>query len=269
MNAELDPARKKAIERIQKMLRLAEGNANQHEAEVAASMAAKLMAKYNIEYADVIADEIRNNLGENIVEVVVEETEYKVKIPTYYNALVTQVSELLCCESVYTKRWNKIDGGYCPAMLIRGYKDDVIVAVWLCTYILRQVEELATLSWKREEYPALHDAGVQVHASRRRSYKDNYKYGLVIGLADRLEEVYAKEQETAAEDIGHGNENYGNQLAVIKAQAIAEVFGTPAPKRKTIGGQNNKAMDRGYNDSDRVNINRVVHNDSVKFLSHS
>ena len=269
MTADQDPKRQKAIERIQKMLRLAAGDANQHEAEVAASMAAKLMAKYNIEYADVIADEIRSGLGDNIVEVVVEETEYKKKIPTYYNMLVTNVAEILSCEVRYTKYWRKQDESYCPAMLVQGYKDDVVVAVWLSTYVLRQVEELANRSWKLDEYPALHDSGVTVHASRRRSYKDNYKYGMICDLLDRIREVYAKEQEDAAAEEGHADEDYGNQLALIKSQAIARVFGERIPHKKTTGGGNMEAMGRGIRDASQVNINRVIQNDNVKYLSHN
>ena len=264
-----DDTRARILARIHKLLALAQGQANAHEAEVAATMAAKLMARYNVDYADVIAAEIRAGVGDNIVERVVEPTNYRTAIPTYYNVLVTNVCSILSCRAVYTLRYAENPGDRpAPAMLVRGYKDDVAVATWLCVYVLRQVEALANASWKRDEYPALHDAGVTIHASRRRSYKDNYKYGLVVGLLPKIEEVYACATEEA-EAGAEWSAGRGRDLAEIKSSALDRIYG-PEPKRtRAHGGQNDVAIERGYEDRGKVQIRRVVQSDIVKMLTAS
>jgi hypothetical protein len=254
--------RARAIARIRKMLRMAEGQANQHEAEVAASMAAKLMAKYNVDYADVIAREIQSGDGAYIVEMPVEETAYLRSLPTYYNVLVTAVCEVLACVPVYRNRYPRADGtGTCPVMIVRGYKDDVQMVIWLSTYILRQIEELANYSWKSEVYPTMHDAGIAVHASKRRSYKNNHKYGAVMSIIPRVQETYRAQAEDSVNPGGTELQCAAAGLAEIKRKAIALAFGAGGKLLKATGGRDYAAIAAGQRDGNSVNINRIVRND--------
>jgi hypothetical protein len=260
----MDDARLKALEKIKKLLAMANGkNANQNEAEVAAGQAAKLMARYNIEHADVIMAEVRRGGSDNIVEVVVEETQYVKEIPTYYNVLVAGVAGTLGCTAVYYRNWTCSDGQDRPAMAVRGFRDDIVVAVWLATYVLGQADRLATASWRREVLPDLQERGAAVHASRRRSYKHSYKFGMVSRVLDRIAEVYGREAAAAVADspaaAGRDLVALAGQLTEAKRKAIAAVFGDPRKQKMAhASGRDQKAVVDGMLDADKVSINRVV-----------
>lgn len=264
MSSQADKDRVRALDRIKKLLAVAKDKAaNEHEAQNAANMAAKLMAKYNVEFADLIMAEIKAGVGDSIVEVVVEDTNYRKRIPTYYNVLVTGVAEVLECVSVYRPNmWNEALGEPKPTMLIRGFKDDVVVAIWLCVYVLRQMDDLATQSWRENVLPDLQERGVDVHASRRKSYKENYKFGVIQTLLPRIQEVHGRAQFEAEAESAHAAES-AQQLATVKRTAIERVFGEMKPTIRRVGGQDMDAIVAGMNDSSKVNINRVVSQDQL------
>jgi len=90
-----------------------------------------------------------------------------------------------------------------------------------------------------------------VTAGARRSWKDAYREGMVAGLTGRIRAVYEKEREAAPALTGR-------ELVVLKDEAVRRTFGDFAPPEDGRVERTGDAVDRGFADAGKVNVNRVV-----------
>lgn len=190
--SKVDP---KILERIRKMLALAEDNANIHESATAAAMAEKLMRKYQLERADFMlhdtkVDDVEGigyNHGSNRWG-----PKYASKtVPTWINHIATGCGRANECECV-------VRGG---TFVFFGVAGDASVAAEMLHYLVTEVERLAMF----------------FHGGR--TEKNNFRNGCAYVLQDRLEEIGAERvkefQQTSA----------GTALVVMKKDLIEQSTG--------------------------------------------
>jgi hypothetical protein len=244
------------LSKIQKLLNFAKDErGNEHECANAAGQARKLMDKYNIDMSSVILAELGS--GEGIVKEGIAEANYDVKIPTWYNELATVCAKSLDCQA--TIGTAKHEGKWKVSFFVHGYKSDVQVCQWLFSYIHDQVISLCTTAWKHK-LKVEEDYGIEkgvINASERRRWKNAYCKGMVRGIASEITAVYKKQEEVVAAEVVMSNSNALVVVREAKEKAIIEKFGEfkySKPGRKQDGA----ASRLGYRDSSKINVNRVV-----------
>ena len=243
-NPELD----KILDRVQKLLALANNNPSAEEAATAAAHAASLMAKYSLDTADLQARDLKK--GAKVTNAVTEDASaYIEKIPLWYNSLVTGLSQVLGCVSAITRQ-----DGYL-FMRVYGLESDVMVTKWLAGYLTEQINRLAGEAWQDAAQEIKMREQRSPWASERMRYKNQYRQGAVTAVLERVREVYAPPPETTEVQLASAN-----ALMVVKQDLIRQErpdLPTPNTAKYRITG----ASDRGARDSERVSVNRVVHGD--------
>jgi hypothetical protein len=244
----------RALERIRKLLAVAkDSRANEGEAANAAAMAARLMAKFSLEEADVLVDEKRSALGD-VVNEPIEDTEFVSRLPSYYNRFATFLSRLFHCHS----QVRRDDNGKLRFHVF-GFSKDVAVVKWLFLYVVDQANKLADERWSTKELPALKAAGLPIHASKRRGWKDGYKSGLLVDVCSRIKEAYEETLTAAGHADGDIKTADGRSLMVVKQDLIVLAMETEFKYSE----QDNvpppfQGFGEGLNDSDRIRINKIL-----------
>lgn len=241
----------KILDRIRKLLNVANderGNAN--ECANAAAMAAKIMAKHNLEMVDVIAADLKND--DAFSDEFISDSSYDKKLPGWYNVLGTCVGQTLDC--VCRQQWQIGPKGRKVGFQLLGYKEDVEVGRWLFNYILIQINKLASEAWNTRAVEIKLAKRRDPWASERRTFKDRYRYGVVLGITKRIRELYAREQEAKSE-IRTSN---GTSLVAIKQKRIEEVFNYTPEYQDIKNTSDHHAINMGYKDSSRIALNKVI-----------
>lgn len=241
----------KLLDKIRKLLAVAnDDRGNEHECASAAAMAAKLMAKHNLEMADVIAEELTKD--DSIVGEFIDEPNYDKKVPHWYNILGTCIGQTMDC--VCRQQWQISPKGRKVGFQLLGYKEDVEVGRWLFNYILIQINKLTSEAWNTRAVEIKLAKRRDPWASERRTFKDRYRYGVVLGITKRIRELYAREQEAKSE-IRTSN---GTSLVAIKQKRIEEVFNYTPEYQDIKNTSDHHAINMGYKDSSRVALNKVI-----------
>lgn len=160
---ELSPEeREKMIEKVKKILALAENNPSQEEALSAALQAQRLMAKYNIHEDDVELDEIK----ENEIDSVFSEQKHDSSFHSWRKQLATVVAKNFRCKC-YLRRGD---------VVFRGFKADAEIAleVYLTLYAIG--DKLGSQKYKEEL--ARTGSGKGVYTS--------FTLGFVLGVEEAL-----------------------------------------------------------------------------------
>jgi len=245
-----DDNAKVPLNRIRKLLALANNNPSVEEAASATSMALKLMRRHNIEEVDLIQKELRNT--DNVVcKLTIVRPVYREQMALWFNILVTGVGRTMDC---HTSIYRDGSGLY---MAFHGYKADTEVADWLVSYLHRQIEALTDIAWtdaatriKEEKYRA-------PWASERTRMKNSYRHGMVNVILDRVREVYAKASpEEATETAAQTNQQ--NALVVLKNKLILEQFPGLSGEYENTKIKYDEHSLRGCRDADKVNVQRVL-----------
>lgn len=159
--------RKKILDRIKKLLAMADDASSPNEAAIAARRAKKLMNEYSVTHADVIA-------GHMTLDDFVEGTagpDYR-SYPAWMQHLAVSVAKYSDCNARwdYTPRARKV-------IKFQGEATDLELARYLFTYLIRTIERLtkeAGLSWPAE--------------------RDSFKRGAVSEISTTLERMKAEER---------------------------------------------------------------------------
>jgi hypothetical protein len=247
----------KALERIRKLLAVAkDSRANEGEAANAAAMAARLMAKFDLEEADVLAKEADEGRAD-VVQETIEDTEFDKDLPAYYNRFATFLSDLFHCHAKVQR-----DARGKLRFQVFGYSKDVAVVRWLFLYVHDQANKLADERWKSEQLPMLKAAGIPLHASRRRGWKNGYKAGIMVNVGVRIHEVYHEAVAAAGHADGEIKTSDGRSLSIVKRDQIARAFKEQGEEdfkydkarraMPTLGFQD------GLEDAGKVKINKVI-----------
>lgn len=248
----MEQSQDRLIDRIKKLLALADNNPSAEEAASAAAMAMRLMRKYNLESADLQAHELRKE-GAIIRAVVENGPNYKVRVASWFNVLVTGVAQSLSCET--TLGYNSDRTGV--TMYLYGARQDVEVANWLINYLRVQIDKLADAHWQNKSLLIRLRNDRAPYASERTREKNNYRFGLAVSVLERVKEVYG----TSEEDVKSASS--ANALVVLKNQLIRERFPN-LPATIKINQKHSEALRRGYRDAEKINVQRIVHNNLQK-----
>ena len=160
---ELSPEeREKMIEKVKKILALAENNPSQEEALSAALQAQRLMAKYNIHEDDVELDEIK----ENEIDSVFSEQKHDSSFHSWRKQLATVIAKNFRCKC-YLRRGD---------VVFRGFKADAEIAleVYLALYAIG--DKLGSQKYKEELSRTGSGKGVYT----------SFTLGFVLGVEEAL-----------------------------------------------------------------------------------
>lgn len=182
-----DSGQDKVIEKIRKLLAMADDTASPNEALIAARRARKLMDKHQISREDIEEDEINSQFLESVAE---KETTQRKKWLLYIAMAVGQLND---CTSVVTRR---------PQVKykFRGFKADAIVAKMTMDYLVKACERQLNESQC-------------VGASERNFFR--------IGFS---EEIYERAVEIKAEREKNFVSETGTALVPLKEKMVKEYF---------------------------------------------
>jgi len=236
----------KILNKIRKMLAMSKGQANEHEAAVAAAMAEKWMRKYGLEHEDVLIQEIKQDGA-------VDET-YGVsyaKVPSWMNSLSVYVGRLFETEVRFTSEFVFIENRHQKRKFFKFYGTavDVQVSIWTFTFLIEEFERLAEKHLKeyRESHP-----DIKVHGRR---IKESFKYGAMKAVADKVTEIVDVRNKERMEA------STSTALVVVKKQLIEEKYGKFSYE---TGGTNSDlwydSYRSGMDAGKKINLNSPVEN---------
>lgn len=164
-------------DKIRKLLSLTKSS-NPNEAANAASVAQKLMQEHKLSEQDVsdLTDD-----GNNITEVALGTEGF---MASWKFALVTVVSRAFFCEAIALR------SGLKRKVKIVGRKSDTEVASYVFGYLVKEIDRLAAVDIEDFVDPA----------ESVRVYKDSFRRGAAIGIADKIKnqaETFAASSERA------------------------------------------------------------------------
>lgn len=235
----------KIVERIQKLMALAEGSEG-NEAETAARMARRLMAEHGVTAGD-LQDMIANGVdGKAIIDVSFaldglklnsDSTKFKYfgsRTPWWKRNLFFRLVAYLDMKGSYRRGSNVVN--------LYAFKSDVEVLEYLYEICAAQIDAAAKAFIKINR--------VFTGARHGKSVGTEFRESAVLGLAAKLEDLKRMDKE----ELG----NAGTALVVTKRQAItdwvaAHVALRDGPKRKRP--QHSRA---GYSAGQRVRLNAGV-----------
>lgn len=200
-------SRDKLLERIQKLLRVARGQANEHESAAAARAAARLMQDHQIEESEVILAELARGQRLTTADAGIWR-----RCPPWQGLLAVAVAHLFECEVKICDHPGRVGR---ETVRFFGYTADTIAATWAFDYLSSEILRLA------DEFWAAHGSPHRRGAEARREYR----MGAATAVLEHLRAVVrAREAEvTGSEAAGAPSEVA--LLARAKAAAIRELFG--------------------------------------------
>ena len=213
--------------KIQRLLALANGDANEHEAASAAAKAQKLMLEYDLCIADL--DDI-SVADTDIKEEVVHETG---RLANWRLDLLIGVARAFNCRTL-------ISSGYrLRSLRLVGTQADVSVARTTYDYLTGAVDRLAKANVK----------------GMGRSFITSYKLGMVGTIIHRLKE---QARENAAE-VEKTATSAGTELVLVKNAALKEHMSQyTGTYRAPQSGVNSSGYNQGRHDGGGVSLNSQI-----------
>jgi hypothetical protein len=197
-------ARRKVVDKIQKLLRLAEGKANENESATAARQAEALMRKFNLEMKDVILEDLRQresiNANWSRAAANMGPKSYHKRVPIWAQWIAVGVADLFDCHSFIG-----FVHGVGKVVRFVGYVTDVEVCKWTFDYLISEVRR------HTKNFITENDAST--------TEADAYRNGITLRLQQRLAEAVLAKR--AADDKSKA----GMSLAVAKRSAINAALG--------------------------------------------
>jgi hypothetical protein len=227
-------ADKKILDRVKKLLALAENNSNIHEAASAMASAEKMMRKYNLDRAEVMAANLKQD---DLIEMMAERG--KRRVPEWMGGLIVPVARAYDCEARYT--W-KNNVKY-PEFL--GQTEDATVASWVFQFLVDEVERLSR-AYRRKLRKDM-GAGHGVNMA-------DYRQGLVNEIQITLRQMKEEKQEELR------NHEAGKALVVVKNQLIAQKYNVTYSKRRQYRIRDASAYYQGRADGKKIQIRKTVTN---------
>lgn len=235
----------KIIERIRRLLAMANDTSSPHEAGIAARRVQKLMEEYNLHNVESILSDLEDdaNVGQETV------TNFKVagrskkaakECPPWVGRLSIAVARLFDCEVRITSAEPLTGVRGSVALAFYGYKTDLEVCKWTFEYLLNEVRRFNRQASKQ-------------YGKGNRELLGDYRLGLVNGILQVIKEA-AREKELAKQAVT----STGTSLMVVKHDAIAKKFGEfryGVARGKRV---NATAWEHGVSDGKSVNLSRPL-----------
>lgn len=227
----------KTIERIRKLLRMAEDTSSPNEAAIAADRAARLMRKHQLDNADVVMQDLED--GDALIR---SKADWSYKsIPGWLQSLAVSIAKVTDTQA----RIARVQGNR-STVEFAGYQPDVELAQWLTVYLYDQITQQSTAH--RNECAASAHPPFEYQNSPRR-YMRSFRDGICSGIREKLAEFYADgDPETA---------DTARAMVTAKKNAIEREFGR-ARYKASNRSQAYSAYQNGQKAADRVNVSRGV-----------
>lgn len=231
--------------KINKLFKLAEGSANEHEAANAMAKARKLMDEYQLEKIDI------QGTGEHAQQFA-EGRASRVfsNLPLYMNILSTAVAQFNDCQSwlVYDRKTFKVNvKSYGRYVEFRGLKEDVEVACGMYATLMGAINRLCNEWLVSIGHEGKYPVGLG----------GKFKYGCASRLCDRLR---ALQRERAAE-YAEAAKATGTSLIVVKQQLVDAHYGVAEYKKvkqKEMSLEEHLAYMAGQMAADSVELNKQL-----------
>jgi hypothetical protein len=223
----------KILERIEKLLRMAEDSSSPNEAAIAASRAKKLMEKHQISRMDIVLEDLRNGK--------LSQEDYGVgkRLPKHLNFLFSSVAKYHDCEVKYSSR---------QVVTFYGYEEDVKMCVMSFNFLRSTIDKLADRDYKQYK-----KQGGEAHAL---SWKTSYKKGAASAIVVTLREEKAKEKQESCQS--------GTSLVIAKDRAIKEHFGNFQYGKSSAEASNRESYSRGYEEGKKVRLSQGIESSAKK-----
>lgn len=220
--SELSPEAIKAVEQVEKLLKLAGKNTNQNEAAAATAKAMELLAKYNLDMS-IVEQNSGSSAGKR------EDTKFEGGLYQYQRDLWRAVAELNFCLywNQYTwdpnKKRRKADrygerkGGYTFQHRVVGRKVNVVATRTMSEYLLQAIERLT-----RERYPE----PSQFFTRSATSFREGLAETVIDKIAERRKHVLKQEQIKARAAKKAADEVARQGVSTATTLTIADVTKT-------------------------------------------
>ena len=207
----------KIIDRIRKMLALANNNSNPNEAATAAAMAEKLMRRHQLAHADVVLKDIEES-GVETVDIGRE----TVRTPKWHTPLFVGCAELNECTVVTTRH-----SGH-SWQTFYGCGGDAQVAAEMTKYLIGEVNRLS---------------------KRYGGSKNEFRQGAAMTLYQRLQEMSAERRAEMAQAAT------SKELVVVKSALIQRAVPSTRREATTMKPRDADAYQAGKDAGSRVSLN--------------
>lgn len=222
----------KALDRVKKLLALAEGAGSEAEAANAAEKAAALIAEYQLTEAELRLASGEDKSKEPIVDRALD-PRIKSKRVAWESTIAAAVARSYGCRYYW----------YGGTVYFFGRESSVQAAIYTTQYLRAEVERLCAEAWLREREAELSDAAWNGRDARgaARAWKNGFRLGaasevarrLYTAASDRRDTARQAAQEAAAARAARGAPA-GNALAVIERDK-EEVDAAYAKRSKGFG----------------------------------
>lgn len=217
---------KRILEKIRKLTALSKSS-NEHEAALALAKAQELMELYKITPKDMLAFDV-------------EETMSKSKMPVSKNqwqsVLISLCEKKFHCSNI--TKWQMTKSGYQPKLSFYGVYPSNELASYFFDMIYVQVVRL------RKEF--VETKCRRYKKSNKTILGDNYAYGVVYGIYDKIIDTCEPVNPTSIEKIkAYTDKNYSNAV-------------TTKMRTSTSKKYDNVGWSEGFRDSSKVNISQGV-----------
>jgi hypothetical protein len=182
----------KIIERIQKLLALAQSS-NVHESATAAGQAAKLMAEHELDMADLQQHAAQKEAPEAI-ELNVAMASASKQVDRWRGLLADGIASGFGCHIWWHRYWAEINGTRAVVAQLRilGRKSNVQTCVYLYSYLEKEVARLAHEAWAAQVPRPLASAAVR--------WRNSFQMGAASEIAKRIKEMRAEVNRAASCD---------------------------------------------------------------------
>jgi len=206
----------KIIDKIKKLLALANNNTNEYEAIASALKAQKLMAEYAIEDFE-IQEEVKEEPIEEIVSDVGTGNKWK------YN-LGSIVAKNFRCKCFYRGRWG---------IVFFGFHSDALIARQVFEYLFTTGNKLAakhvrTNSYNRYSTKGMRNAYLAGFSEGVRSKLEKQCYALMLTIPPKVDNAYEEYAKTNIKGTINSNLNLDNLQENATAYYVGEADGKQA-----------------------------------------
>lgn len=234
MDEQANQARLRAMDKIRKLLAMAnDGRGNEQEAETAARQAEAMMRIYQVEAADIILEEIEK---EDAFDRGLEAAYYGPTDPRHIPASASGWVGVIAigCGAAFTCKVDTVVTPQGVKVRFSGYSLDVQLCRWVFVYLCQTVYRLSTQNYK----------GKGATAAKA------FRSGAGGELQRRLFQI---------RDARNADNKLSGGTALVlydrKAQRVAEMFGEQKTKNSRASIRDQAAFAHGQEEGKRVNIN--------------
>jgi len=234
--------RESIIDKVRKVLTLANRASNEHEAAAAAAVAQRFMAEHDLCIEDI------GEVSEEDLKIIKEDVYSSGRLATWRMRLLQHVAACFNCAILINsnpgRRKNSWygDDSYpgSKTLILVGTSDDISAARAVNDYLSEVVERLAKAN--------AHGNG--------RSYVNSYKQGMTSRLGQRLK---AQSVEIVEEVKEHAT-SAGTELVVVKNANLKSFMASYGPSKRSYGNRNidYAGYHAGKRDADHVSLNRQL-----------